>query len=419
MKHQNAQNETMNKCNSAQGFFAVRHLLGDTMWCKKITYMLIALAIVLAAVCVKTNANAASVQYGTVTGNDANLRTEPDLGSDILAKMPISARVSVLEYKDNWYKVVYSNGTEDITGYVRSDLLFVNTEGTRTAYVTEDDVKLRGGAGTSSYIITKLKAGQPVKIKAMVSGWYLCVVGSNIGYVHRDYLSVSRPGSTTLERLLMPGMSGIEVQRLQNALYDRGFLSVVDITSYYGSKTRSAVAAFQSACGLTSDGIAGDATIASLYDEANTVTPENAMFNRVKGTVELLDWFEGGSSWLKKGAYFTIIDVKTGMSFQARRFGGWYHADSEPVTAQDTAIMKAISGGSWSWNRRAIWVYYNGKTVAASMHTMPHMANPTRSNNFDGHFCVHLLNSKVHETSRACPRHQACVMQAYNAGKAD
>ena len=78
--------------------------------------------------------------------------------------------------------------------------------------------------------------------------------------------------------------------------------------------------------------------------------------------------------------------------------------------------MKSLEG--FSWNRRPIWVTYNGKTVAASMHTMPHMANPTKSNGFDGHFCIHLLNSKVHANSKECPRHQACVQEAYRAGKA-
>ena len=132
----------------------------------------------------------------------------------------------------------------------------------------------------------------------------------------------------------------------------------------------------------------------------------------------MVDWFKGGSSWLGRGAYFIITDVKTGLSFNARRFGGWYHADSEPVTAADTAIMKKIAGGSWSWDRHAIWVTYKGRTVAASMHCMPHMVNPTSSNNFDGHFCVHLLHSKVHANSKECPRHQACVRKAYEAGKA-
>jgi len=48
---------------------------------------------------------------------------------------------------------------------------------------------------------------------------------------------------------------------------------------------------------------------------------------------------------------------------------------------------------------------------------MPHMANPTQSNGFDGHFCIHLYNSLVHENSKECPRHQSCVNEAYKAGR--
>lgn len=50
------------------------------------------------------------------------------------------------------------------------------------------------------------------------------------------------------------------------------------------------------------------------------------------------------------GAKFTVTDVRTGKSFRARRFGGWYHADSEPITKEDTAVMKSLEG--FSWNRR-------------------------------------------------------------------
>ncbi len=167
----------------------------------------------------------------------------------------------------------------------------------------------------------------------------------------------------------------------------------------------------------SADGIAGTQTLKTLYDSANKLKKETANLTKLKGTVIMFDWFKGGNEWLHKGARFTVTDVKTGLSFRARRFGGWYHADVEPITSGDTAIMKRIAGGKWSWDRRPIWVTYAGKTVAASMHCMPHMSNPTRSNNFDGHFCIHLKNSKVHETSKPCPRHQACVQSAYRAGK--
>ena len=119
---------------------------------------------------------------------------------------------------------------------------------------------------------------------------------------------------------------------------------------------------------------------------------------------------------MREQHYEKIVNISSMGGKIWTKFGGWYHADSEPITKEDTAVMKSLEG--FSWNRRPIWVTYNGKTVAASMHTMPHMANPTKSNGFDGHFCIHLLNSKVHANSKACPRHQACVQEAYRAGKA-
>lgn len=73
----------------------------------------------------------------------------------------------------------------------------------------------------------------------------------------------------------------------------------------------------------------------------------------------MLDWFKGGSDWLHKGAKFTVTDVRTGKSFRARRFGGWYHADSEPITTYDTGIMKSLEG--FSWNRRAHLDYVQRK----------------------------------------------------------
>ncbi len=133
----------------------------------------------------------------------------------------------------------------------------------------------------------------------------------------------------------------------------------------------------------------------------------------INGLVELIDWFDGGSEVFPKGTEATVIDVDTGLSFHVRRFGGEYHADSEPLTADDTAIMKQIAGGEWSWDRHAIWVKIGERYIAASMHCMPHMVDPTASNNFPGHFCIHFLHSKVHETGRECPRHQAMVLKSF------
>ena len=372
----------------------------------------ILLLIILCVGLLPGQAAASSRELGQVTAEGVRLRSEPNTDSQVLAELPLNTEVEVLDENDGWYRVLYG----DVVGYLRQDYIFVNSTGSRAAYVLEDGVKLRGGPGQSSYVVAELSASKGVKVKQMVGDWYFVVAGDNVGYVNRNYLLMTQ-ATNTASNLLKVGMEGQEVKRMQTELYDRGFLAKVDVTGTYGAKTREAVAEFQKACDSAADGVAGAQTLDALYDINNKITKSNAIATQVKGSVVMLDWFKGGNEWIYKGAKFTIIDVKTGLSFQARRFGGWYHADSEPASASDTAIMKKVAGGKWSWNRRAIWVSFHGKVVAASMHCMPHMVNPTQSNNFPGHFCVHLLNSKVHETEKPCPRHQACVQAAYRAGK--
>lgn len=360
------------------------------------------------------NSFAREAQTGIVTADGVNVRALPDREAEVLAKVALGTELTVISNEGGWYRILY----DDDVGYISKDYLFVNASGSRGAYVQTDGATLRGGPGQDAYVVTKLYAGQGVKVKAIIGEWYFAVANEQPGYIHRTYLTMTESTTAAGGSRLEMGMEGAEVKKLQQELYDRGFITKANITGTYGANTRAAVLDFQKAMGMeAADGIAGPKTLNAIYDSANKLKKETANLTKLKGTVVLLDWFKGGSEWLNKGARFTITDVKTGLSFRARRFGGWYHADCEPITAADTVVMKRISGGKWSWNRRAIWVTYGGKTVAASMHTMPHMSNPTRSNNFDGHFCVHLKNSKVHETSKPCPRHQACVQSAYKSGK--
>lgn len=355
---------------------------------------------------------AAGSESGQVTADGVKLRSEPDKDSEELAELNCGDEVEVLGEDGNWYRVLY-DGT--VLGYIRKDYLFVNSTGSRGAYITTDGAPLRGAPDENSYVVEKLYAGQGIKVKALIGEWFYAVTDKFAGYVHRTQLTITS-STTAGSGMLKQGMQGEEVTRLQKALYNRGFLTnKSDITGTFDSTTRASVLEYQKAIGLSADGVAGSLTLDSIYDSSNKLEKATVDFYRLKGTVVLLDWFKGGNEWLAKGARFTVTDVRTGKSFRARRFGGWYHADCEPCTTYDTAIMKSLEG--FSWNRRPIWVTYNGKTVAASMHTMPHMVNPTPSNGFDGHFCIHLYHSKVHATSAECPRHQACVLEAYRAGK--
>lgn len=109
-----------------------------------------------------------------------------------------------------------------------------------------------------------------------------------------------------------------------------------------------------------------------------------------------------------------VIDFETGLGFTAQRRAGKMHADVQPLTAEDSAVMKKIYDGRWSWKRRAIILEVRGRRIAASMNGMPHGAGAISGNAFDGHFCIHFRDSRLH-TNRVDPAHQLMVWKA--AGK--
>ena len=135
---------------------------------------------------------------------------------------------------------------------------------------------------------------------------------------------------------------------------------------------------------------------------------------QIAGSVELLEWSEA-RKLLTYGTVFTLIDVRTGLSWQAASFSNGNHADIEPITAEDTATkLKAF--GSWTWTPRPVLVVINGRTLAASVNGMPH-AGSTRKNNMNGHVCLHFLGSTTHTSSPSHVRdHQNAVTEAFNTG---
>lgn len=133
--------------------------------------------------------------------------------------------------------------------------------------------------------------------------------------------------------------------------------------------------------------------------------------SRKEGFGELLDWQY--ASWVfDTYNVATLQDLVTGKSFQVRRLGGSNHADVEPLTPADTAIMKAIYGGQWSWTTRAVLVRVDGRVLAGSMAGMPHSIKTIMDNDFPGHFDLHFLNSKTHVDNTVDPEHQAMVQKA-------
>lgn len=127
---------------------------------------------------------------------------------------------------------------------------------------------------------------------------------------------------------------------------------------------------------------------------------------------ELIDW-----SYINDifpiGSNATLQDFETGSEFRIHHLFGTNHADCEPLTAEDSYIMKQLFGGEWSWERRAAIIWLDGQPVACSMAGMPHgTSQDIYGNDFDGMFDLHFLNSRTHGTDRVDPDHQAMVRRA-------
>ena len=290
----------------------------------------------------------------------------------------------------------------------------------------KDDDSLRKGATGSAVKDLQTKLKKLGFYNAYVDGSYGDTTVAAVKAFQKKYNLTADgvAGSETLKKLdsayknadsntstdddsLRKGATGTAVKTLQTNLKKLGFYTAY-VDGSFGSTTESAVKAFQRKYGLTADGVAGSATLKKI---------ESAVASASSGkiTTERLDWFNGGKYVIPNGAVFQIKDVSTGLIFSARRQSGGNHMDAEPLTAEDTAILKKINGGTFSWRRRAVLVKYNGHVYAASIYSEPHGTNTILDNNFDGQFCLHFYGSKTHGTDRVDADHQKCVEQAMKA----
>ena len=279
--------------------------------------------------------------------------------------------------------------------------------------VNTGSLVLRKEADKDSRALQTLDQGDRLNVLSETGSWYKVSYGRYTGYVMKKYVKVSgnvekeekqedkktaasSAAGESAPATCRPGDKGSDVKKLQRALKAAGMYSG-KIDGVYGKGTTAAVKAYQKKHGLTQDGVAGRVTLKTLFGEA---APET----------EKLAWF-GSEDVIPKGATVTIKDCRTGKTFTAVRWSGSNHMDTEPASRADTAVLKEIYGGSWSWRRRPILVKYNGHVYAASMNGMPH-GTSTIDNGFDGHFCVHFSGSKTHGTDRVDEDHQAAVTAA-------
>ena len=353
--------------------------------------------------------------------------------SDVLDTLTMGQKLTMTAYDGTWALV--KSGSK--SGYMKQSELSLEkvevpaeddgiTKCDKNSYAIEDGVKVYKKADAGSKVLATLTKNQVVNVVAYSDTWYQVKNGKTTGYVQMGKLSDSKIVEMPSE--LRYGDTGDAVKQLQQRLKDLGYFTGT-VAGNYLDQTRNAVMLFQSQNDLDIDGTAGPKTLSKLFsDKAEKYDPDKVVKDPVKEntgestaspasgkSIEMDWWTSNIQSIFSRGTTAVVTDVSTGISWKEKRTGGTNHADVQPVTAADTAAMKKACG-SWSWERRAVWVSINGQKYAASMNCMPHGSGSITTNNFDGHHCIHFTNSRTHGTNSVCPLHQAAIKKALSKG---
>ncbi len=218
---------------------------------------------------------------------------------------------------------------------------------------------------------------------------------------------------------LRSGDSGQQVTQLQTVLQNLHYN--IEVTGVYDSQTVTAVRLFQRLNDLNIDGVAGSATQTALY--SGSCVPGNVDLSYATAVsvapdgsdVQLLHWFNDVKNYLKENKVFTVYDPATGLSWKMKLYSPGNHADSEPLTAADAAIMYKAYGNKWTWAQRAVYVQLaNGTWCIAAMPNMPHLSGSISDNDFEGHTCVHFPRSMT-ECAQNDPEYGVSVQETIRA----
>lgn len=236
------------------------------------------------------------------------------------------------------------------------------------------------------------------------------------------------------------GNRGTDIAVLQRALFKSGWLTDDSMVSgNFDAVTADAVKAFQQFNGLTVDGIVGPATIELMKAQDLTAVVDEVPVSRgvTRAAVgEYLNWWRDvKGKIIDRGTELHIKDIYTGLEYNVMMTFGGNHADVEALTAEDSEIIKQTYGGSFSWGRRPVLVYVEGRVIAASMSAMPHAGrddkpsetlvynrslgygygynlDKIKNNGMDGVCDLHFAGSTRHLDGRQDSKHQAAIRVA-------
>ena len=291
------------------------------------------------------------------------------------------------------------------------------------AKVSSSSAKIYRTASSSADHV-KMKKGTEVTVTAVKGKWAKVKVSGKTGYMPTKYLS--KTSSSKSGSAKSSSSSSSKKSASRTAAYVSKDTYVYKKAS--SSSSKRAISANTkvyvvgksdgwckvqnssgSATGYVKSGCLSKKKVSSK--KASSSKKDNTSW---KSQVVKMDWFGEGKNVLKKGKYAYIYDIDTGVELRIKRMGGHNHADVEPATAADTAKLKRVAKGNFSWKSHAVILKSGGKYVACGINTEPHGDQTITNNNYDGQFCLHMVNSRTHGSDKVNPNHQKCINQAYN-----
>lgn len=218
------------------------------------------------------------------------------------------------------------------------------------------------------------------------------------------------PTAAEEEDTLSLGDRGEAVVRLQQRLMDLGFYTYKP-TGSFQSVTEQAVRAYQSAAGLTVDGVVTAAVRGQLFSAAavrktftaNVPLAYTGQSSYFSTTGELIAWSEVKMQ-LTEGETYTLINCATGESCRMIYLGGENHGEMSPTNAYaDRSMLNKWLGNVNSFYKIAVVTVIEGRRVASSLQWSGEKG------------CLYFYGSLSHVLNLPDAEHDALVQRA--AGK--
>lgn len=388
--------------------------------------------------------------YGRLTKNNVYLRSAASTTSASKASLAKGTLVRISSVKTvsgvQWYYVSVKSGKYTYTGYIRADMMETITEeeynkagGDSNSnigdmetlgmiIVTGDNVALRYDPDTKADKVGTANKGDTFYYVDTVAGWFQTKSGYWISSSYAKVLSDEEAGKyedTSTSTTYKLYSTGSTVQFIQTALKSLGYYSA-ELTGHFGSKTETAVKAFQKANNMTADGVVGPKTLEALttayYNKigASTTGTYNPTIYNISWPTNYNTTFKH-LNFVRGNENATLTDIATGLTFTIYvQSTNQNHADVEPLTAADTATMCRIYGVSSAsdipWNRRAMVLTVGGYQFVCSIYGEGHGADNKPNNNYQGQFCVHFKDSNINAgdggSVSTSENHQAVIKNA-------